>query len=72
LVARTEKLLQEVKQECMDLGLGEDKILLCQGDVTNTSDLLKIRQSIEEGKLTKSLVKHAHGQHGQESIQSIS
>jgi hypothetical protein len=53
LVARTEKLLQEVKRECMDLGLDEGKILLCQGDVTNTADLLAIRNKIESGKLNE-------------------
>ena len=52
MVARTEKLLQEVKRECMDLGLDEGKIILCQGDVTSTTDLLKIRHKIESGKLS--------------------
>jgi hypothetical protein len=47
-VARTEKLLEEVKRECFDLGLDASKILLCRGDVTSTSDLLAIREAIEK------------------------
>jgi len=72
LVARTEKLLQEVKQECMDLGLEEGKIILCQGDVTSTTDLLKIRHRIESGKLTGTATNRADQQNGKESIQSTS
>ena len=72
MVARTEKLLQEVKRECMDLGLDEGKIILCQGDVTSTTDLLKIRQKIESGKLAASYSTGADQQNGKESIQSIS
>jgi hypothetical protein len=72
LVARTEKLLQEVKRECMDLGLNESKIVLCQGDVTSTTDLLSIRHKIESGKLTGTVMSRANRQHGKESIQSTS
>lgn len=72
MVARTEKLLQEVKRECMDLGLDEGKILLCQGDVTSTTDLLKIRNRIESGKLNDSYPTVADQQNGKELIQFIS
>lgn len=51
-MARNEKLLREVKQECLDLGLDDSKILLCSGDITNTADLLRIRSTISEGRLT--------------------
>jgi hypothetical protein len=50
LVARTEKLLQEVKQECLDLGAEDSKIILCPGDVTSTTDLLGIRDTILKGE----------------------
>lgn len=72
MVARTEKLLQEVKRECMDLGLDEGKIILCQGDVTSTTDLLKIRHKIESGKLSDIYAAQANRQPGEESIQSTS
>ena len=72
MVARTEKLLQEVKQECMDLGLDEGKIILCQGDVTSTTDLLEIRHRIESGKLNGIHIAGADQQNGKESIQSTS
>ena len=72
MVARTEKLLQEVKQECMDLGLDEGKIILCQGDVTSTTDLLKIRHNIESGKPNGAYIAVADQQNGKESIQSTS
>jgi hypothetical protein len=72
LVARTEKLLQEVKRECMDLGLDEGNIILCQGDVTSTTDLLKIRHKIESGKLSDINADRANQQNGKESIQSTS
>jgi hypothetical protein len=72
LVARTEKLLQEVKRECTDLGLDESKIILCQGDVTSTTDLLKIRHRIESGKLSDIHAAQANRQPGEESIQSTS
>jgi hypothetical protein len=72
LVARTEKLLQEVKRECMDLGLDESKIILCQGDVTSTTDLLNIRHEIESGKLSDMSTVRANQQNGKESIQSTS
>jgi hypothetical protein len=72
LVARTEKLLQEVKGECMDLGLDEGKIILCQGDVTSTNDLLKIRHKIESGKLSDIYAARADQQNGKESILSTS
>ena len=72
MVARTEELLQEVKRECMDLGLDEAKILLCQGDVTSTTDLLKIRQRIEGGKPNVPKLAGADQQNGKESIQSTS
>jgi hypothetical protein len=55
LVARTEKLLEEVKQECVDLGLDASKILLCKGDVTNTADLLEVRNRIESGKPSRAI-----------------
>jgi hypothetical protein len=72
LVARTEKLLQEVKRECMDLGLDEGKILLCQGDVTSTTDLLSIGHKLESGKLEGMYIARADQQNGKESIQSTS
>jgi hypothetical protein len=72
LVARTEKLLQEVKRECMDLGLDEGNIILCQGDVTSTTDLLKIRHKIESGKLSDIKEDRANQQNGRGSIQSTS
>ena len=56
----------------MDLGLDEGKIILCQGDVTSTTDLLKIRHKIETGKLSDIHEAQADRQPGEESIQSIS
>ena len=70
-MARTEKLLQEVKQECIDLGLHGDKIILCQGDVTDTSDLLRIRNTIETGEFTADHMYQADQQNGMELIRSI-
>jgi hypothetical protein len=72
LVARTEKLLHEVKKECLDLGLDEGKIILCQGDVTSTTDLLSIRHKIESGKLSDINADRANQQNGKGSIQSTS
>jgi hypothetical protein len=50
VVARTEKLLLEVKQECMDLGLKEDRLILCPGNITSTADLLEVRETILKGR----------------------
>jgi hypothetical protein len=56
----------------MDLGLDEGKILLCQGDVTSTTDLLSIGHKLESGKLEGMYIARADQQNGKESIQSTS
>ncbi|ORY33048.1 hypothetical protein BCR39DRAFT_520919 [Naematelia encephala] len=48
IVARRADALASVKNECIELGLSEDKILLVQADMTSASDLVQLRTEISK------------------------
>ncbi|RXK37442.1 hypothetical protein M231_05265 [Tremella mesenterica] len=46
LVARRQTELEKVREECIALGLDAEKVIMFAGDVSNTSDLISIRDVI--------------------------
>ncbi|WVO15497.1 hypothetical protein L204_103155 [Cryptococcus depauperatus] len=48
LVARREQVLQEVKQQCIDAGSKDDRILIYAGDMTKVEDLVKVRDLVSQ------------------------
>ena len=49
LVARRAVTLETVQKECIALGAEESAVLIVPGDVSKTSDLLTVRQTVVEG-----------------------
>lgn len=52
LVARRSGALNDVKAECISLGLGEDRILALVADVTSVDELVKVRDAVTKGRLS--------------------
>jgi short-subunit dehydrogenase len=58
LVARRKDTLEEVRQECIALGLSEQKILVVPADVTSADDLLKVRDEVIAGERLTNCNRH--------------
>ncbi|WWC90981.1 uncharacterized protein L201_005920 [Kwoniella dendrophila CBS 6074] len=48
IVARRADSLQEVKQECINLGAKEERIIVVPADITNTDDLIQVRETVKK------------------------
>ncbi|WVF65316.1 hypothetical protein IAT40_000042 [Kwoniella sp. CBS 6097] len=48
LVARRADVLEKVKQECLDQGANSEDIIIVAGDITQTDDLVRVRETVEK------------------------
>ncbi|WRT69298.1 uncharacterized protein IL334_006282 [Kwoniella shivajii] len=46
LVARRNAELEKVKKECIDIGANEEDVIIVSADITNTDDLIKVRETV--------------------------
>ena len=51
IVARRTSSLDAVRKECLALGIGEERIILVNADVTSTSELINVRDRVIESEL---------------------